>query len=233
MGEATMIRVLLVDNQVIFRQGLRVALSQSADIEIVGEAGVGWEALSLVKALAPDVVILDWRVLSPDGFDLTSHIKRHHPGVALVTLGPDDDEALFRAIKAGAAVYYPKDVAPEELIKAIMRTAKGEYPINESLVERPKVASRVLKQFQDLSLLGREVEPLLSPLSPRETEVLEHIAEGNSNKAIAHALGISNQTVKNHITSILRKLMANDRTHAVVLALRRGIISVNEQKIAS
>jgi len=226
-----MLRVLLLDSQIIFRRGLRAALSQNADIEIVGEAGEGWEALSQVKALVPDVVILDLGVLSPDGFDLAGHIKRHHPGVALVVLGPDDDEALFQAIRAGAAAYYPKDVAPEELIKAITRTAQGEYLINESLITRPKVASRVLKQFQGFTLLGREVEPLLSPLSPRETEVLEYIAEGNSNKAIAQALGISNQTVKNHTTSILRKLAANDRTHAVVLALRRGIISVTEQKV--
>ena len=121
-----------------------------------------------------------------------------------------------------------KDIRPDEILDGIRRAASGEYLINESVLTRPLVASRVLKQFRDLSMVGQEMEPLFVPLSAREIEVLDYIARGNSNKEIARALKISDQTVKNHITSILRKLAVNDRTQAVVYALRRGWIKMQE-----
>ncbi|MFC1906938.1 response regulator transcription factor [Chloroflexota bacterium] len=105
---------------------------------------------------------------------------------------------------------------------------QGAYPINETLLCRPSTAKKVLQLFKNLSLMGKDIETLMTPLSPRETEILKYIAEGNSNKRIALALGIGEQTIKNHITSIMRKLNANDRTHAVVLAMRKGWLNIEE-----
>jgi DNA-binding NarL/FixJ family response regulator len=219
------IRVFLVDSQMLYREGVRQALSGESDIAVVGEAEDGEEALAQIKALAPDVVIFDARLLSGSGFELTRQIRRFSPTIAAILLtAHEDDEQLLLAIRAGAAGYLTKAATDAELIDQVRKASQGEYPINESLLTRPGVALDVLKQFQELLMIEEGVAPLLSPLSPRETEILTYIAQGNSNKEIAHALGICNQTVKNHVTSIMRKLAANDRTHAVVLAMRHGLI---------
>jgi DNA-binding NarL/FixJ family response regulator len=140
----------------------------------------------------------------------------------------DDEEKLFYAIKYGAAAYLLKSVDAEELHRVIRRVAQGEYLINDSVLAKPILASKVLKSFRDLAEeVDHEVEPLFIPLSSREVQVLDFIAKGNSNKEIARVLGISDQTVKNHITSILRKLAVNDRTQAVVYALRKGWIKMD------
>jgi len=219
--------VFLVDSQAHHREGIKRALLKEDDIEVLREAEDGEEALNQIKALAPDVVILEPNLPFLNGFDLTRQIRRYSPITSVVMFtSDDDDDHFFLAIRAGAAGCLSKRASYEELICQVRKAYRGEYPINESLLTRPGVALRVLQQFQDMLLLEREVEPLLSPLSPREKEILEHIAQGNANKEIADALGIRNQTVKNHIASIMRKLAANDRTHAVVLALRHGLIRV-------
>lgn len=221
------ITVFLVDSQVLYREGIRRALSREMDIEVIGEADDGEEALHQIKALAPDVVVLDSKLPSINGFDLTRQIKRYSPLISVIVLTTrEDDEHLFLAIRVGAAGYLTKKATYEQLLSDLRKAYRGEYPINESLLTRPGVALRVLQQFQELLVSEKEVEPLMSPLSRRETEILQYVAGGNSNKEIAHALGICNQTVKNHVTSIMRKLSANDRTHAVVLALRNGLIRV-------
>jgi len=221
------IRVFLVDSQALYREGTQKALSKEDDIEVLGEAGGGEEALHQIKAVAPDVVILEPNLPFLNGFDLTRQIRRYSPLISVVMFtSRDDDDNFFLAIRAGAAGCLNKRASYEELICQVRKAYGGEYPINESLLTRPGVALRVLQQFQHMLLVEKEVEPLISPLSRRETEILEYIARGNSNKDIAQALGISNQTVKNHVTSIMRKLSANDRTHAVVLALRNGLIRV-------
>jgi len=223
------IRLLIADDHPIFRQGLRGILSDEPDVEIVGEVGDGNQAIEMARSLTPDVVLVDVAVANKDGIEVARTIKTQLPrtGVIIMT-AHDDEEQLFQAIKVGAAGYYLKDVEPEVLIDAIRRVSNGEYLINESVLTKPLVASRVLKQFRDLALAGQDVEPLFVPLSAREIEVLEYIARGNSNKEIARALKISDQTVKNHITSILRKLAVNDRTQAVVYALRHGWIKMHE-----
>ena len=222
------IRVFLVDNYTLYREGVRTALSREDDIEVVGGGNEGQEALFEFKELSPDVVIFAPAVFSFDGLELVRQIRRESPIVPIIVIASrEDEEYLFLALRAGAAAYFTREIDPAELSQAVRKVFQGEYLINEGLLTRPRVASRLLKQFQDFSLLGDDVEPLLSPLSRRETEILNYIAQGNSNKEIAHALGIKNQTVKNHITSIMRKLAANDRTHAVVLALRRGLIRVD------
>ena len=221
------IKVFLVDRQVLFLQGMRMALSAEDGIEVVSESDKYEEVPSLVETFSPDVVLMDACLPSLRGLDIARQITQRSPGVPVIILTPyEDDDQLFLAIKSGAAAYLSKSITTEELASAIRRVFEGEHPISESFLTKPRVASRVLKQFQDLSLIGKGVEALVAPLSPREIEILGHVADGNSNKQIAHNLKISEQTIKNHITSILRKLDANDRTHAVVLALRHGWISM-------
>src|SRR5688500_13058449 len=223
------IRVLIADDQPIYRQGLRGILESEPDIEVVGEASDGKHAIALARAVAPDVVLCDIQMPGSDGLEVARNVKLHLPRTGIILLTAyDDEEQLFQAIKVGASAFYLKDIRPDEMMEGIRRAAAGEYLINESVLTRPLVASRVLKQFRDLSMVGQEMEPLFVPLSAREIEVLDYIARGNSNKEIARALKISDQTVKNHITSILRKLNVNDRTQAVVYALRRGWIKMQE-----
>jgi DNA-binding NarL/FixJ family response regulator len=226
-----MVRAFLIDNQVLYRNGVYARLNQEEDIDVIGEAEDAEEAFPKLHVLLPEVVLLACKPLSVDNFKLVRQIRQHFPRIGIIILAErETDELLFLAIKAGAAAYFTKEVSPEELIDAVRRVSRGEYLINESPLTRPDVASRILKQFQelpDLSVVVNEVEPFLSPLTPREVEILSCIAHGNSNKGIAHILSISEQTVKNHIASILRKLVANDRTHAVVLALRQGLIRLD------
>lgn len=225
------IRVVIADDHPIFRHGVRGVLLSEADILVVGEASNGSEAISAVRSQEPDVVLLDAQLPNSGGVEITRAIRRELPNCAVILLAAnDDEERLFEAIKVGAAAFFRKDVQPTELLAAIRRVHEGEYLINESVLTRPLVASRVLKQFRDLSTVDQDVEPLFVPLSAREIEVLDYIARGNSNKEIARALKISDQTVKNHITSILRKLAVNDRTQAVVYALRKGWIKLSDEQ---
>jgi len=228
------ITVFVVDRQTLYRHGIRQGLTASKDIEVVGDCAPGPEALALVEAFTPNVVLLDVDLPLLRGLDLGRQITTRCPRVIVVALtaSPDDDQ-LFQAIKSGAVAYLSKDISADELAGAVRRIAHGERPINESLLGRPRVAEQVLRQFQDVSLMGKAMETLATPLTPRETETLKYVAEGYSNKQIAHVLGISEQTIKNHITSILDKLDANDRTHAVVLALRQGWIDIGETAIKS
>ena len=137
-----------------------------------------------------------------------------------------NDEELFEVIKTAAVACLSKNATAEELTSTIRRACNGEYPINESLITRPTVARHVLNQFQHM---GRTMEAVAAPLTLRETQILNYVAEGNTNKQIARILQISEQTIKNHVSAILRKLNANDRAHAVVLAIRHGWISAEEK----
>ena len=226
------ITVFLVDKQTLYRQGIRQALSECNDIQVVGECTPSAEAVGLVEAFMPHVVLLDVDLPLLRGLDLGRQITTRCPNVSVIALtSSPDDEQLFQAVKTGVVAYLTKDIAPDELSNAIRRISKGERPINDSLLNRPRVAEQVLRQFQDLTLMGKAMETLATPLTPRETETLKYVAEGYSNKQIAHVLGISEQTIKNHVTSILNKLDANDRTHAVVLALRQGWIDIGETSL--
>lgn len=223
------IRVLIVDDHPLFRQGVRFALDAEPDIDVVGEASDGDQALKMATELQPDVVLSDVNIPGPDGVEIVRHLKSSLPVASVILMTAyDDEEQLFDAVRVGAAGYFLKDLGPEQLMESIRRVSQGENLINESVLTKPLVASRVLRQFNSLSPDDREVEPLFVPLSNREIEVLDEIAHGNSNKEIARSLGISDQTVKNHITSILRKLAVNDRTQAVVYAIRHGWIKMDE-----
>ena len=184
---------------------------------------------ALADSVAPDVVLLGIDTPATNGLDLGRKITRHHPNIRVVVLSPDpSDEELFEVIKTGSVAYLSKNTSREELADTIKQASRGQYPINESLTTRPKVAEHVLRQFQNMTSLGKPMEAVAAPLTQRETQILSHIAEGNSNKQIARLLEISEQTIKNHVSSILRKLNANDRAHAVALAMRNGWISAGK-----
>jgi DNA-binding NarL/FixJ family response regulator len=220
-------RVLIVDDHPLFRQGLCWALRTERDFEVVGEAGSGQEALRLARELSPDMVLCDVRLPDVTGIDVTRRLKMHDPDLPVVLMSAyDDEEQLFEAVRVGAAGFFMKDTTPAPLLDGLRRAARGESLIGECALEQPVLATRVLHQFRQVHGQAGEIEPLFIPLSTRETEILDLIARGNSNKLIARILTISDQTVKNHITSILRKLAVNDRTQAVVFALRKGWIRV-------
>jgi DNA-binding NarL/FixJ family response regulator len=179
-----------------------------------------------VEELAPTVVLLNAEVEGLDGLEAIRELKRRGSNISVVVMtNRDDEEKLFYAIKYGAAAYVLKTIGIEEMCRVLRRVAAGEYLINDSVLAKPVLASKVLKSFRDLAEeVDHEAEPLYIPLSSREVQVLDYIAKGNSNKEIARAMSISDQTVKNHITSIMRKLAVNDRTQAVVYAMRQGWI---------
>ena len=201
-------------------------LSKMGDVQIMGQAKVTDKTL-VIEVMPPDVVIVDIDAPSDSGLSLAYRLRQLIPSVGVITLTsfPSDDQ-LFQALEMQVAAYLSKEVSDDHLANMVRRVARGENPIHESLSKQPKVAGRILRQFQELS--GKtEVETLVSTLTVRETEILNHIAQGYSNKQIAVKLNISEQTTKNHVASILLKLNANARTQAVVIAVQKGLISID------
>jgi len=221
------IKVMVIDEQALFRAGVRQTLSDQPDLEIL-ECDPAQNTLELIEANLPDVALLGSDLANHNGIELGRKIAQHFPNTKVIVLSPDpDDEELFEVIKTAATACLSKRATGEELASTIRRAHNGEYPINESLMARPRVAKHILNQFRGFT---RTLEGVAAPLTRRETQILTYIAEGNSNKEIAHILEISEQTIKNHVSAILRKLNANDRAHAVALALRSGWISPEEKR---
>jgi DNA-binding NarL/FixJ family response regulator len=226
---ADRIRILIVDDHALFRAGISNALGRERDLDIVGEAADGRSALEAAGMTSPSIVLMDLSLPAPGGLETTQRIRREFPATAVIVLAQDEDEeSLFASIKAGAAAFVIKDISPEDLVHVIRRVSQGEFLINDKVFSKPAVASRVLKEFRELAVYGQEAQPIFAPLSPREVEILDNIAQGMTNKQVAYALSISEQTVKNHMSSILRKLAVNDRTQAVVYAMRQGWIKMPE-----
>ena len=222
-------RILIVDDHPLFRAGIRGGLESIADLQVIGEASAASATFEIADSALPDLVLIDAQLRADNALELTRQLKRRHPQMLIVIMTRvEDDEQLFQTIRSGAAAYISKEIELDDLVRVLRRVATGEYLINESVLSRPHVASRVLHQFQELSVLDESAEGVFSPLTPREIEILDYVAQGNSNKEIAYQLRISDQTVKNHITSILRKLAVNDRTQAVIFALRHGWIKLGE-----
>ncbi len=222
-------KILLVDDHALFRVGMRNILEREADFEIVAEAEDSRSAFDAAIESTPDIVLMDLSLPSPGGIETTQRVKREVPSAGIIVLAVSEDEdQLFDAIRAGAAAFILKDVGPADLVTIIRRVGNGEYLINDKVFAKPSVASRVLKEFRELAVYGQEAAPIFAPLSPREVEILDNIAQGMTNKQVAYALSISEQTVKNHMSSILRKLAVNDRTQAVVYAMRQGWIKMPE-----
>lgn len=218
-----MIRALLVDDQALFREGLHTLLDLQPDIEVVGEAKDGREAIELVARAAPDVVLMDMQMPVLDGVAATRDIRAKHPNTQVIVLTTfDDDEYVFEGLRAGAVGYLLKDVTSDRLAEAIRSAARGE-----SFLE-PSVAAKVVAEFTRLAdaphARQRANQMLIEPLSDREFEILHLVATGASNKEIAATLVITEGTVKNHVTSILGKLGVRDRTQAALKAKELGIV---------
>ena len=217
-----MIRVMLVDDQNLVREGIKSLLNLAGHIDIVGEAGDGEEALSLFAPLAPDVVLLDIRMPKLDGVSTLKQMKDTGidiPGIILTTF--DDHELVLNAIRAGARGFLLKDVSLESLVEAIDCVHRGETMI------QPAVTERVIKGFTELQKDGGsrvEKDPVQDPLTQREIEILRLMAGGYSNKEISRAIFKSEGTIKNHVSNILAKLGVRDRTRAVLKALELGVI---------
>ncbi len=221
------IQVLILSQQSFFRQGIEHSLNTIEDLKISGVTEISDEVLTNIDNLPPDVALVDIDGPSDSGLNISRRIKQHSPSVAVVALTSNpNDSQLFQALKAQAAAYLDKEITADQLVNTIRQVARGEHPINESLTTRPNVANQVLQQFQELSWKS-EAKDFISPLTPRETEILNYIAQGLLNKQIASRLEISEQTIKNHVTSILRKLNANARTEAVVIAIKHGLITLS------
>ncbi|MBL7255426.1 response regulator [Paractinoplanes lichenicola] len=217
----TPVRVLLVDDQALFREALAVLLGAAAGLEVVGEAGDGEEAVRQVAATGPDVVLMDLRMPVLDGVAATRRIRAEHPATQVIALTTFDDDAdVFAALRAGALGYLLKDVSSERLVEAVRAAARGES------VLQPSVAAKVVARFAQLPDAEAEPppQPLVVPLSDREREVLRLLAEGRSNREIAAALFLAEGTVKNHVTNVLGKLGVRDRTQAALRAARLGLI---------
>ena len=222
-----LINILIVSPQVMFRKGLEVSLSFEDDIVILDSVNFDNGVEYSVENLPPDIVIIDIDSSEDTGFDISHRLKQRLTNISLLIFSSSpDDEKLFLALKAQAAAFMSKESTNEEIINTVRRLAHGEYPINEALQIKPKVAERVLEKFQELTK-HTDADDFLSPLTKRETEILRYISEGYLNKQIAAEIDISEQTIKNHVTSILRKLNANARTEAVVIGIKRGIISID------
>ena len=222
-------RILIVDDHEVVRVGIAQILSKEEGLEVVGEAEDARSAMDAAIELSPDIILMDLSLPSPGGIETTQKIKRELPSVSIIVLAVQEDEdALFDAIKAGAAAFVLKDISPDDLVNVIRRVSNGEYLINDRVFSQPSVASRVLKEFRELAAYGQSEVPIFAPLSPREVQILDNIAQGMTNKQVAYTLTISEQTVKNHMSSILRKLSVNDRTQAVVYAMRQGWIKMPE-----
>lgn len=228
MGDIT---VIVVDDHPLFRQGVVDALSLEPGIRVIGQAATGEEALDLIHGLYPQVAVVDINLPGMNGQQVTHHvIAEKIPTRIILLTGYDDSEQILHAAIAGAAGYCAKDIEPRHLTTVVKHIANGEYVIGDLVFTRKEFDHWLEKQLETARRSYSEPGSPFHPLSDREMQVLECVVRGMSNKEIAALLGISHQTVKNHVTSILRKFGVEDRTQAVVYALKRGWVKLNIEK---
>jgi DNA-binding NarL/FixJ family response regulator len=218
------IKVLIVDDHALFRRGLQMVLEGETDIEVVGEASDGHEALEKAEETAPDVVLMDVRMPKRSGIEATRSIKDTLPSTRILMLTISDEEAdLYDAIKAGASGYLLKEISIEEVANAVRSVHAGQSLIS------PSMASKLLNEFTSLAKRAEERQSVPTPrLTERELEVLKLVAQGMSNREIATELYISENTVKNHVRNILEKLHLHSRMEAVIYAVRERLLDINE-----
>lgn len=216
-----MIRVLICDDQAIARHGLQMILASAPDIEVVGQAEDGQEAIDLVSRWTPDVALMDLKMPRMNGVEATRQIRRRFPDVQVLVLTTyDADEWVFDAIRAGAKGYVLKDLPPAQLLDAIRNVAEGKTPID------PSVAGKLFESVVDQPV--PQPDRLVEPLSDREIEIVRLMAGGRTNAEIGAALYLSEGTIRNYISTILSKLNVKDRTQAVVMAIRYGLVDVRD-----
>jgi len=200
-------------------------LEADEEIKIVAEAASCNEALAQAELVSPDVVLMDIKMPGVNGVEATRRLKQRQPAcnVIMLTLY---EEYLAQAVEAGAAGYLVKDVKREELSSAIKRVSRGETVLSESFRAKPQAAQNLVQQFRDVLRPRNRTPGSPGHLTPREVEILGYVAQGYANKEIANTLGITEQTIKNHMSSVLQKMEAQDRTQAVVLGIKRGLITL-------
>jgi len=221
MADIDAVKVLLVDDHDLLRRGIRTML-ESEGFDVVGEASDGTKVQQLVDELLPDVVLIDVIMPNKDGIEATREIKDTFPNVGVVVLsGHDDQQFVFDALKAGASGYLLKTAELDEVIATVRSVAAGEGRLD------PVLAGKVLSEFQSYS--KAEVADVYQPLTPREREILQLMSEGLPNKTIATRLSISERTVTTHVANIYSKLHVNNRVSAIQEAMRRRILSFNQQ----
>ncbi|WP_323791212.1 response regulator transcription factor [Nocardioides sp.] len=214
------IRVLVVDDQELFRRGLTMLLAVEPGLEVVGEAGDGAEGATLAESAAPDVILLDVRMPKKSGIEACLAIKESVPSAKIIMLTVSDEEAdLYEAVKSGASGYLLKDSSIEEVAQAIRVVADGQSLIS------PSMAIKLIDEFKQMSKPERETGPALR-LTERELDVLRLVAQGHSNKEIAARLFISENTVKNHVRNMLEKLQLHSRMEAVMYAVRENLLEL-------
>ena len=213
------IKLLIVDDHAVVRQGLRGFLELTEEFEVVAEGANGLEAVSLAQELQPDVVLMDLVMPEMDGIEATRRIKLANPDMKVLILSSFGDENnVLPAIQAGALGYILKDIDPEELADAIRKTAQGKTQLD------PEIANLLISHMQNDSKNDEQVNQKLSELTSRELEVLVQIGRGLSNKEIATELSISQMTVKTHVSNLLSKLNLADRTQAAIFSIRQGLV---------
>lgn len=216
------IRVMVVDDHLLFREGIQSLLKAHGDIEIVAEASGGEEALRMAQDVAPDVILLDLNMPGMDGIEACRRFKGELPTSKIIILTVSKElSSIVSAVKAGASGFLTKDTGSEKVAETVRRVH------HEGNLLEPLLADRLLAEFSSLTEKKREdgVEPwLFATLSPRENEILKLVAGGKPNKIIASELAISEHTVRNHISNIFQKLQVNNRTEATVLAMKKGLI---------
>ncbi len=227
------ITIVVVDDHPLFRQGVADALSLSPHIRVVGQASHGVQGLEMILSLRPDLAIVDVNLPGMNGQQITHEVtsERINTRVILMT-AYDDGEQMLHAAIAGASGYCTKDIQPDHLTELILNVGEGKYVMAGEVMSEKSFAHWLQLQLESARRSYSEPGSPFHPLSEREMEVLNLVVEGKSNKEIASLLGISHQTVKNHITSILRKFGVEDRTQAVVYALKRGWVKLNHEKPA-
>jgi DNA-binding NarL/FixJ family response regulator len=216
------VRVLICDDQSIIRHGLAMILKLTSDIEVIGLAENGAEALRLAEQLAPDLVLMDLKLPGMSGVEATRQIRSRHPAMQVLVLTTyDDDQWIFDALRAGACGYLLKDTPPEDLLKAIRGTAEGKTFLD------PSVAAKLVAHIAERP--AQPASAITAKLTEREIDVLRLIASGHPNTAIAERLHLSDGTVRNHVSAIIAKLEVADRTQAALMAAQHGVIERRKQ----
>src|SRR5689334_22816359 len=227
------ISVLIVDDHPVFRDGLQRVFEGESDIRVVGQSPDGEKGLEAARQLHPDVVILDINLPVKNGLQVARQLKTERNDVAIVVLiAHHDAEQVLHAMRAGASAYCPKDIMPDRLVEVIRETAAGYYIVGGERMDESELQAWITNMVEAITgPYMTDANEHFVPLSPREMEILQFVTRGLSNKEIASRLRISQQTVKNHMTSILKKLNVQDRTQAAVTALRHGWVRIHDDNL--